>query len=91
MAQITSSTPISAAPFNQYWVQSLNINGSPAGKTTATVMLKPFNGTLTLDSFKVLNIPDVFGLAATDPTFAAVVTSLINEIERQAKLKGVIS
>ena len=91
MPQITSSTPINAAPFNQYWVQSLNINGSPSGKTTATVMLKPFNGTQTLDSFKVLNIPDVFGLAASDPTFAAVVNSLILEIERQAKLKNVIS
>jgi len=90
MIQLITSTPISAAPFNQYWVQSVNITGSPTGKTSASVMFKPYNGSLTLDSTRVLNIPDVFGLAAVDSTFAGVMASFLAEIDRLAKARNII-
>jgi len=37
-----------------------------------------------------LNIPDVFGLAAVDSTFAGVMASFLAEIDRLAKARNII-
>ena len=87
---IELSAPVSTNTFDKVWVQSITVSGSPTGKTVAMVQMKPFDGTHTLDRVISMTIPDVFGLAGTDPVFAGIVSSLLGEVERQAKLRNLI-
>jgi hypothetical protein len=90
MHTITSTQTLSLSAFDKIWVQNLIISGSPSGKVSAMAILKPYNGNYTLDKNFILNINDVFELAATDATFAKTVSDLLKEIERQAKLQNII-
>lgn len=86
---IVNDTPVSTT-FDKYWVQNLTIGGSPSGKTTLHAILKPYDGSNTLDAGKILTINDVFDLASKDPQFLKVMNDVLLEIERQAKLNNVI-
>ena len=90
MHTITSTQTLSSPAFDKIWVQNLIISGNPSGKVTAIANLKPYNGEYTLDKNATLVINDVFELAATDETFAKMVSDLLKEIERQAKLQNII-
>lgn len=90
MHTITPTQTISLSAFDKIWVQNLIISGNPSGKVSAAATLKPYNGEYTLDKSFMLNINDVFELAATDATFAKTVSDLLKEIERQAKLQNII-
>ena len=85
-----STDPVQTNIFDKIWVQNLVMSGSPAGKTSVTITLKPYDGVVTLDQPKHLTISDVFELASRDAIFAGVMQSLIIEIGRQAKLQGII-
>jgi hypothetical protein len=87
---ITLSAPISSTSFDKVWIESLIISGKPDTKVQATITMKPYNGVFTLDKPKVLIIKDVFDLAGKDSQFATVVGSLMQEVERQAKLNSII-
>jgi hypothetical protein len=88
MSNLDLSTPITTEKFDRLWIENLVVGGSPKGKVTAIVRLKPFNGTDTLDDTRTMQIPDVFALAATDSKFATVIGALMDEIGRQAKLRN---
>lgn len=90
MHTITSTQTLSLSAFDKIWVQNLVISGNPSGKVTAVANLKPYNGEYTLDKNATLVINDVFELAATDATFAKIMSDLLVEIERQAKLQNII-
>lgn len=85
-----STNTLKVEPFDKIWIQHISITGSPNGKTTAVVTLKPYNGDVTLSESKTLIIDDVFALAASDTEFADLMTKLLQQIEKQARLKGVI-
>lgn len=90
MSTLALDTPITVSPFNKIWIESINVHGNPDGAVSANIALKPFNGTKTLDDRKVFVINDVFALAAADPQFANIIYQLMEEVGRQARLKGVI-
>ena len=85
-----STNTLNVAPFDKVWVQHISINGNPNGKTSAVVVLLPYNGSQTLSEKKTMVIDDVFELAATDADFGQLVVTLLQQIEKQAKLKGII-
>lgn len=90
MNTLTLDTPITETPFNKIWIESINVHGTPNGSVSAVISLKPFNGSKTLDDRRTFSINDIFALAATDSKFALVISQLMEEVGRQAKLKGVI-
>jgi hypothetical protein len=89
MHTITTDT-LNVAPFDKVWVQHISMTGNPNGKTSAVVVLLPYNGTHTLSNSKTMIIDDVFAQAAADNEFADMVTKLLQQIEKQAKIKGII-
>lgn len=90
MHTLTPSATIKSSTFNKLWLQNLSISCNTNGAATIVATLKPYDGTRTLDEPKTLVINNVFSKVATDATFAAVVDTLLQEIERQAKLANVI-
>jgi hypothetical protein len=90
MHTLTPSTTIKSSTFNKVWLQNLSINCNTSGHATIVAVFKPYDGTRTLDDPKTLVINNVFEKIAADETFATVVDTLLQEIERQAKLANVI-
>lgn len=90
MHTLTPSTNISSSTFDKIWLQNLSIACNPKGTASIVATFKPYDGSRTLDDAKTLVINDVFEKIATDATFAAAVDTLLQEIERQAKLANVI-
>lgn len=79
--------------FDSMWITRFEVSSEPAGVTRASVVFRPWNtatGELGEEE-RHLELPDLFTMAAEDPLLGGVIQSLINELERQGKLHGVIS
>lgn len=96
---IQPTTPIVIPPTEEktadkFWLQQMIIN-APSFSEPANVhaRLIPYNST-TGEAFPtrcvILNIDDVLTKAATDLQLAATMNALFTEIDRQAKLQGLI-
>ena len=91
MHTLTPSTPLTeSTTFDRLWLQTVSITCNIKGKSSIVATFNPYNGDTTTDDTKILIINDIFEKLSTDVQFAAAVDVILVELERQAKLAGVI-
>jgi hypothetical protein len=86
--------PTEGKTADTFWLQQMIINApSFTEPVNVHARLIPYNST-TGESFPtrcvILNINDLLTQAATDPQLAATIQGLFAEIDRQAKMQGLI-
>ena len=85
-----------AGVFTAAWITGLSVVSDPQGKTSVRALFQPWNPQTNelapgSEHTRRMVIEDMFATAAADPQFAGVITALLLELERQAKLAGVLS
>lgn len=86
--------PVEQKSANAFWLKQLIINApSLTDKAEVIARLVPFNnstGEMFEDRGVTLIIDDVLTKAATDTALATTINNIFTEIDRQAKIQGVI-
>lgn len=96
---ITTSTPIvvqatAEKTFTKMWIQNLNVRApSPTERVNIYITLVPYDettGEMSVENTKSFLIEDALTLAATDANLATTLNSIYEQVDRQAKMMGII-
>ncbi len=96
MAAITPTTEITipAKTADKYWLKRLNVYAPSLNEpVNATIELVPFNsstGEMFTDRNVMFSVDDLLAKATEQTELAAVLDALFSEVDRQAKLQGLI-
>ena len=85
--------PIPSTIADTYWLTTMTINAPNFNKSEVFATLTPFNSATgeTFDNLKVdFYLDNILALAQSQPELANAMSVILTEIERQAKIQGLI-
>lgn len=90
----SGSIELPGKTYNAYWVKTLHVDSPTlSNQATVTAKLVPFNsdtGDIAENLDVNLYIPNALALSTTDSEFAQTMGTIFAELQRQARLQGLI-